>query len=37
MSGRASLAYREHQTLESTVLLRDLARDPSNYSSLVEM
>ncbi|KAJ3552130.1 hypothetical protein NM688_g4319 [Phlebia brevispora] len=31
MSGRASLTYREHQTLESCVLLRRLLEDTSRY------
>ncbi|KAJ3559622.1 hypothetical protein NM688_g227 [Phlebia brevispora] len=31
MSGRASLTYREHQTLESSVFLRSLLEDTSHY------
>ncbi|RPD55083.1 cytochrome P450 [Lentinus tigrinus ALCF2SS1-7] len=31
MSGRASLAYCEHQALESTLLLRGLLHDPERY------
>ncbi|KAI0311926.1 cytochrome P450 [Amylostereum chailletii] len=36
MSGRASLAYREHQTLEATVLLRDMYRDVAGYQTDVQ-
>ncbi|OBZ66568.1 Fumitremorgin C synthase [Grifola frondosa] len=32
MSGRASLAYRTHQTLESTLVLRGLLESPERYS-----
>ncbi|KAF9058899.1 cytochrome P450 [Rhodocollybia butyracea] len=36
MSARATLAYREHQTLESTVLLRDLLRHPNGYRDIIQ-
>ncbi|KZV75726.1 cytochrome P450 [Peniophora sp. CONT] len=35
MSARQAHAYRDHQTLEATLLLRDLARDTSQYRELI--
>ncbi|THH17243.1 hypothetical protein EW146_g3540 [Bondarzewia mesenterica] len=36
MSGRASLAYREHQTLESALFLRDLLQNADNYGEIIQ-
>lgn len=36
MSGRASLAYREHQTLESAILLRDLASNTKDHVDTIQ-
>ncbi|VDC06014.1 unnamed protein product [Peniophora sp. CBMAI 1063] len=35
MSARQALVYRDHQTLEAAILLRDLARDTSQYREAI--
>ena len=37
MSGRASLAYREHQTLEASVFLRSLLEDTAHYREHLQL
>ncbi|KAI0055362.1 cytochrome P450 [Artomyces pyxidatus] len=36
MNGRAALAYRDHQTLESTVVLRDLLADAGTHQTSLQ-
>ncbi|KAI0311159.1 cytochrome P450 [Amylostereum chailletii] len=36
MSGRACLAYREHQTLEAAVLVRDIYRNADEYRNIIQ-